>query len=306
MDSVERFKVRRKWRMDSKRLDDIARYKKRRADRLDARKDADDDVQWITMNGARVPIKGGQTKEEACKEFLAKQKRKELADYKWESSERAHKKGRAALENREYERGQQALMAKRENAFGGKSPSITNATTMEEANSEYDRMLDKVRSKNYSDRDREELENMVHAEYEKKKAELEGSGSSSSKQSAPLKSELGKLEKAIDETRSNFLKSSSKKNREAFEKAGKEHAAYSDKLQKQAGKGYSKESLAAIAALENKGTVCPKLRDERPGTKINVGNGVTMVKESSGDYWYSEKTGTMGSDGVYDLIVKNN
>ena len=34
--------------------------------------DADDDIQWITMNGNHIPIKKGQSKEEAVKEFLAK------------------------------------------------------------------------------------------------------------------------------------------------------------------------------------------------------------------------------------------
>lgn len=34
--------------------------------------DADDNITWITMNGNHIPIKEGQTKEEAVKEFLAK------------------------------------------------------------------------------------------------------------------------------------------------------------------------------------------------------------------------------------------
>lgn len=33
--------------------------------------DADDNITWITMNGNHIPIKEGQTKEEAVKEFLA-------------------------------------------------------------------------------------------------------------------------------------------------------------------------------------------------------------------------------------------
>ena len=34
--------------------------------------DADDNITWITMKGNHIPIKEGQTKEEAVKEFLAK------------------------------------------------------------------------------------------------------------------------------------------------------------------------------------------------------------------------------------------
>lgn len=40
--------------------------------RLRAVTDADDDITWITMNGNHIPIKEGQSKEEAVKEWLAK------------------------------------------------------------------------------------------------------------------------------------------------------------------------------------------------------------------------------------------
>lgn len=42
--------------------------------------DADDNITWITMKGNHIPIKEGQTKEEAVKEFLAKKESKK--DYK--------------------------------------------------------------------------------------------------------------------------------------------------------------------------------------------------------------------------------
>jgi len=67
MNTVERYYKRRQQRLDGKSDDPVVRFRARR----DARRDADDDIQWITMNGAAVPIKGGQTKEEAVNEFLA-------------------------------------------------------------------------------------------------------------------------------------------------------------------------------------------------------------------------------------------
>ena len=54
MNEVERFKARCKWRIDSKRLDDIEAFRKRRDARCKARKDADDDVIFRTASNGKV------------------------------------------------------------------------------------------------------------------------------------------------------------------------------------------------------------------------------------------------------------
>jgi len=68
MDAIERYQQRKKWRMDSKRLDEIQAFRKRRDQR---RKDADDE-NWITMNGTPVKVEKGQSAAEAGKAFAEK------------------------------------------------------------------------------------------------------------------------------------------------------------------------------------------------------------------------------------------
>lgn len=48
---------------------------------------ADDDITWITVKGNHIPIKAGQTKEEAVKEFLARKKKRDTATAKKEKAE---------------------------------------------------------------------------------------------------------------------------------------------------------------------------------------------------------------------------
>ena len=58
-DAVERFKERRAERLkrnQEERYDAVEEYRKRRNYRLRKRMDADDDVQWITVNGAHIPV----------------------------------------------------------------------------------------------------------------------------------------------------------------------------------------------------------------------------------------------------------
>lgn len=55
--------------------------------------DADDDIQWITVKGNHIPIKNGQNKEEAIKEFFEKKSGKSQES----GSEKSSKETRASL-----------------------------------------------------------------------------------------------------------------------------------------------------------------------------------------------------------------